>query len=343
MPGKESRRCGRESPGGTPRPPAPPLALSAGRGAASAPAHHLSPPPGFRSSFSKSGAIWTHRSFLIKALHHSFSDAGAARGTGSQHAPDNPPPFKKEGRGRRKRAKGEITTVCSCNKLAQRQLGETTYAHSPPLHPDGFWGGWGVELPPFPPPNPPPPMLGRAAASCPDLALPLPPVGNFPKCHRITLLILFGAPAFKFCRWAGEERREGGREGGRGGEGRGERGGGGGGGGTGRGWPLNANQPGAAGLLGDGSWEPPARRQERLHVPRTPRRLPVRGGGGGGLRRPHPAALASRSALTRGTPRGMPSEGAGGVISPPAGILWTRREKIFGGQRGGSPWGFGPG
>lgn len=126
---------------GQPRSPAARTVHFAGRGAACAPAdvHHLSQPSEL------SGAIWTHRSFLIKLLHHSFSEAGATLGTGRQHAPDTPPThpppplFNKEegvgwGGGENGR-EGEITTVCACSRLAGRleqPLGEMTYAQLPP-------------------------------------------------------------------------------------------------------------------------------------------------------------------------------------------------------------------
>lgn len=169
-------------------------------------------------------------------------------------------PFKKKGdRGRRKRAKGEITTVCSCDNLAQRlsSNSEKPPMHLPlSLHTAVFHRGRAA------PPPTPIPTLGRAAAagaalragradvpgaggrctggdwqpSCPDLAPPLPPTGNFPKCRRIMLVIL-SQGFFKFCRWDGEERREGGGLGGAGWEG----------------MALECGSASAAGLLGDGS------------------------------------------------------------------------------------------
>lgn len=97
----QSRGCGREAPG-APRGPAAPGPLCAGRGAASAPADAQHLPPA--AELSSAGAIWTHRSLLIKLLHHSFSDAGATWGTaGSVH---RHPPFGMGGR-RGKRAEGE--------------------------------------------------------------------------------------------------------------------------------------------------------------------------------------------------------------------------------------------
>lgn len=256
-------------------------------------------------------------------------------------------PFKKRGmgggeKGRKGKPQQFVLVKTSPGGLAATQRNHLC-SFPTPCTPLCFIGG---ELPP----PAPTPTLGRAAAagaalragragvpggggrctggdrqpSCPDLAPPLPPTGNFPKCHRITLVILFQG-FFKFCRWGGEEKREGGGLGGAGWEG----------------MALECRSASAAGLLGGGSG--PARRQGGLRVAGTLRQVPALGTrpSPGCCAPPHGRALGSCSAVTQGMPSGWRRDMSPHLLLTAFMHLTVSQggeEEILAHQGGGSPW-----